>query len=255
LQEFKTKSGRENMKTAIITGASKGIGAVIAKRLNELNYNLVLNYRSSTSSMEELINDLTNKETKNIIVKCDISNYEDAKKLVDEAYSNFGSVDVLINNAGITKDNILPLMTEEEFDQVIDTNLKGTFNCCKHIARRMIKQKQGRIINISSVVGLAGNAGQVNYSASKAGVIGMTKSMARELGKKNILVNAVAPGFIKTEMTDKIPEDLKAEMMRNIPLQRLGQPSDIADCVEFLISDKASYITGQVISVNGGYYM
>ena len=176
------------MKTAIITGASKGIGAVIAKRLNELNYNLVLNYRSSTDAMEELINNFTNKETKNIIVKCDISNYEDAKRLIDEAYSNFGTVDVLINNAGITKDNILPLMTEDEFDQVIDTNLKGTFNCCKHIARRMIKQKQGRIINISSVVGLAGNAGQVNYSASKAGVIGMTKSMARELGKKNILV-------------------------------------------------------------------
>ena len=243
------------MKTAIITGASKGIGAVIAKRLNELNYNLVLNYRSSTNSMEELINNFTNKETKNIVVKCDISNYEDARRLIDEAYSNFGTVDVLINNAGITKDNILPLMTEDEFDQVIDTNLKGTFNCCKHIARRMIKQKQGRIINISSVVGLAGNAGQVNYSASKAGVIGMTKSMARELGKKNILVNAVAPGFIKTEMTDKIPEDLKAEMMKNIPLQRLGEPSDIADCVEFLISDKALYITGQVISVNGGYYM
>lgn len=243
------------MKTAIITGASKGIGAVIAKKLNELNYNLVLNYRSSTNAMEELINNFTNKETKNIIVKCDISNYEDAKRLVDEAYNNFGTVDVLINNAGITKDNILPLMTEEEFDLVIDTNLKGTFNCCKHIARRMIKQKQGRIINISSVVGLAGNAGQVNYSASKAGVIGITKSMARELGKKNILVNAVAPGFIKTEMTDKIPEDLKAEMMKNIPLQRLGEPSDIADCVEFLISDKASYITGQVLSVNGGYYM
>ncbi|NLB32827.1 MAG: 3-oxoacyl-[acyl-carrier-protein] reductase [Tissierellia bacterium] len=243
------------MKTAIITGASKGIGAVIAKRLNELNYNLVLNYRSSTDAMEELINNFTNKETKNIIVKCDISNYEDAKRLIDEAYSNFGTVDVLINNAGITKDNILPLMTEDEFDQVIDTNLKGTFNCCKHIARRMIKQKQGRVINISSVVGLAGNAGQVNYSASKAGVIGMTKSMARELGKRNILVNAVAPGFIKTEMTDKIPEDLKAEMMKNIPLQRLGEPSDIADCVEFLISNKASYITGQVLSVNGGYYM
>jgi 3-oxoacyl-[acyl-carrier protein] reductase len=146
-------------------------------------------------------------------------------------------------------------MTEEEFDMVININLKGTFNCCRHIARRMIKQKQGRIINISSVSGLAGNAGQVNYSASKAGVIGMTKSMARELGKKNILVNAVAPGFIKTEMTDKISEDLKAEMMENIPLQRLGQPSDIADCIEFLISDKASYITGQVISVNGGYYI
>ena len=243
------------MKTAIITGASKGIGAVIAKRLNELNYNLVLNYRSNTALIEELIDNFTNKDTNNIIVKCDISLYEDAKKLIDEAYNNFGTVDVLINNAGITKDNILPLMTEEEFDEVIDINLKGTFNCCKHIARRMIKQKYGRIINISSVVGLSGNAGQVNYSASKAGVIGMTKSMARELGKKNILVNAVAPGFIKTEMTDKIPEDIKAVMLKNIPLQRLGQPEDIADCVEFLISDKASYITGQVISVNGGFYM
>ncbi|MDF2950060.1 MAG: fabG [Sedimentibacter sp.] len=243
------------MKTAIITGASKGIGAFIASRLNELGYNLVLNYRSNTASMEELINSFTNKETKNVIVQCDISSYDDAKKLIEEAYENFGSVDVLVNNAGITKDNLLPLMSEEEFDMVIDTNLKGTFNCCKHIAKRMLKQKHGRIINISSVVGLAGNAGQVNYSASKAGVIGMTKSMARELGKKNILVNAVAPGFIQTEMTDKIPEDIKAEMMKNIPLQRLGQPSDIADAVEFLISDKASYITGQVLSVNGGYYM
>lgn len=243
------------MKTAIITGASKGIGAVIAKRLNELNYNLVLNYKSNTSSMEELIESFSNSSTENIIVKCDISNFNDAKKLIDEACNKFGSVEVLINNAGITKDNILPLMTEEEFDLVIDTNLKGTFNCCKHIAKRMIKQKTGRIINISSVVGLAGNAGQVNYSASKAGIIGMTKSMARELGKKNILVNAIAPGFIQTEMTDKIPDDIKEEMMKNIPLQRFGQPSDIADCVEFLISDKSTYITGQVISVNGGFYM
>ncbi len=181
--------------------------------------------------------------------------YEDAKRLIDEAYDNFGSVDVLVNNAGITKDNILPMMSEDEFDQVIDTNLKGTFNCCRHISKRMLKQKYGRIVNISSVVGLAGNAGQVNYAASKAGVIGMTKSMARELGKKNVLVNAVAPGFIQTEMTDKIPDDIKNEMMKNIPLQKLGQPSDIADAVEFLISDKASYITGQVLSVNGGYYM
>jgi len=243
------------MKTAIITGASKGIGAAIASRLNELGYSLVLNYRSNTASMEELINSFVNKETENVIVQCDISRYEDAKKLVDTAYERFGSVNVLINNAGITKDNLLPLMSEEEFDAVIETNLKGTFNCCKHISKRMIKQKYGRIINISSVVGLAGNAGQINYSASKAGVIGMTKSMARELGKKNILVNAIAPGFIQTEMTDKIPDDVKAEMMKNIPLQRLGQPSDIADSVEFLISDKASYITGQVLSVNGGYYM
>ncbi len=243
------------MKTAIITGASKGIGAVIASRLNELGYNLVLNYRSSTSCMEELISNFSNKDTENIIVQCDISVYDDAKKLIDSAFKEFGSVDVLINNAGITKDNLLPLMTEEEFDKVIDTNLKGTFNCCKHIAKRMLKQKYGRIINVSSVVGLAGNAGQVNYSASKAGVIGMTKSMARELGKKNILVNAIAPGFIQTEMTDKIPDSIKAEMMKNIPLQRLGQPSDIADAVEFLISDKASYITGQILSVNGGFYM
>jgi 3-oxoacyl-[acyl-carrier protein] reductase len=243
------------IKTAIITGASKGIGAVITKRLNELNYNLVLNYRTNTALMEELIVNFKNKETKNIIVQCDVSLYEDAKKLIDEAYSTFGTVDVLINNAGITKDNLLPLMTQEEFDRVIDINLKGTFNSCRHIAKRMMKQRQGRIINISSVSGLAGNPGQVNYSASKAGIIGMTKSMARELGKKNILVNAIAPGFIKTEMTDKIPEEIKAEMMKNIPLQRLGKPEDIADCVEFLISDKASYITGQVISVNGGFYM
>ncbi|MGB4607833.1 MAG: 3-oxoacyl-[acyl-carrier-protein] reductase [Sedimentibacter sp.] len=243
------------IKTAIITGASKGIGAVIAKRLNELNYNLVLNYRTNTALMEELIVNFKNKETKNIIVQCDVSLYEDAKKLIDEAYSTFGTVDVLINNAGITKDNLLPLMTQEEFDRVIDINLKGTFNSCRHIAKRMMKQRQGRIINISSVSGLAGNPGQVNYSASKAGIIGMTKSMARELGKKNILVNAIAPGFIKTEMTDKIPEEIKAEMMKNIPLHRLGKPEDIADCVEFLISDKASYITGQVISVNGGFYM
>jgi len=243
------------MKTAVITGASRGIGAVIAKRLNELNYNLVLNYRTNTALMEELINNFTNKESKNIIVQCDISLYEDAKKLIDEAFRTFGRVDVLINNAGITKDNILPLMTEEEFDRVIGINLKGTFNCCKHVAKIMMKQKEGRIVNISSVVGLAGNPGQVNYSASKAGIIGMTKSIARELGKKNILVNAVAPGFIKTEMTDGIPDEIKAKMLESIPLQRFGLPEDIADCVEFLISDKASYITGQVISVNGGFYM
>ncbi|HOK50027.1 MAG TPA: SDR family NAD(P)-dependent oxidoreductase, partial [Sedimentibacter sp.] len=149
------------MKTAVITGASRGIGAVIAKRLNELNYNLVLNYRTNTALMEELINNFTNKESKNIILQCDISLYEDAKKLIDEAFKTFGRVDVLINNAGITKDNILPLMTEEEFDRVIDINLKGTFNCCKHVAKIMMKQKEGRIVNISSVVGLAGNPGQV----------------------------------------------------------------------------------------------
>lgn len=243
------------MKTAIITGASKGIGAVIAKRLNELGYNLVLNYRNSTAAMDELINSFINKDTINIIVQCDISNFDDAKNLIETAYLNFKTVDVLINNAGVTKDNILPMMTEDEFDMVINTNLKGSFNCSRHIAKRMMKQKYGRIINISSVVGLMGNAGQVNYSASKAGIIGMTKSMAREMARKNILVNAIAPGFIQTEMTDILPEEVKLEMLKNIPLQRFGSPNDIADAVEFLISDKASYITGQVLSVNGGFYM
>jgi 3-oxoacyl-[acyl-carrier protein] reductase len=243
------------MKTAIITGASKGIGAVIAIRLNELGYNLVLNYKNNTDSINMLVNNFIYKETKNIIVQCDISNFDDAKNLVDIAYDNFKTVDVLVNNAGVTRDNLLAMMTEDEFDQVIDTNLKGAFNCSRHIAKKMMKHKYGRIVNISSVVGLMGNSGQVNYSASKAGLIGMTKSMARELAKKNILVNAVAPGFIQTEMTDKIPEEIKVEMMKNIPLQRLGAPSDIADAVEFLVSDKSSYITGQVISVNGGFYM
>lgn len=243
------------MKTAIITGASRGIGAAMAKRLNELGYNLVLNYKSSTSAMDELINSFSNKETTNIAVKCDVSNFDDAKNLVDTAFDNFKSVDVLINNAGITRDNILAMMTEEEFDNVIDINLKGAFNCCRHAAKKMMKQKHGRIINISSVVGIMGNSGQVNYSASKAGLIGMTKSMARELAKKNILVNAIAPGFIQTEMTDKIPDNIKEEMIKNIPLQRLGMPDDIADAVEFLISEKSSYITGQVLSVNGGFYI
>nr|WP_312576515.1 3-oxoacyl-[acyl-carrier-protein] reductase [Sedimentibacter sp.] len=243
------------MKTAIITGASKGIGAVIANRLNELGYNLVLNYKNSTDSINALINDFVNKETKNIVIQCDISNFNDAKNLIDTAFDNFKTVDVLINNAGVTRDNLLAMMTEDEFDNVVDTNLKGTFNCSRHISKKMMKQKCGRIVNISSVVGLMGNSGQVNYSASKAGIIGMTKSMARELAKKNILVNAIAPGFIQTEMTDKIPEEIKAEMMKNIPLQRLGSPSDIGDAVEFLISDKSSYITGQVLSVNGGFYM
>lgn len=244
-----------NNKTAIITGASQGIGAALSKRLNELGYNLVLNYRSNTAAIDELIDSFENKETVNIKVQCDISNYEDAKNMVDVAYDNFRTVDVLINNAGITKDNIIALMTEEQFDDVININLKGTFNCCKHISKRMMKQKFGRIVNISSVIGLMGNAGQINYSASKAGIIGLTKSMARELARKNILVNAVAPGFIQTAMTDKIPETAKEEMIKNVPLQRLGQTKDIADAVEFLISDKASYITGQVLSVNGGLYM
>ena len=243
------------MKTAIITGASKGIGAVIAKRLNELNYNLVLNYRSSTDAMEELINNFTNKETKNIIVKCDISNYEDAKRLIDEAYSNFGTVDVLINNAGITKDNLILRMSEEDFDDVISINLKGAFLCSKEAAKQMLRKKSGRIINISSVVGIGGNAGQANYASSKAGMIGLAKSLAKELGGKGITVNVVAPGFIQTDMTAELSEDMKKYWEQQIPRKRAGNPEDVANAVCFLAAEESDYITGQTIRINGGMYM
>lgn len=242
-------------KTAIITGASGGIGAAIASKFNLLGYNLVLNYRSNESKIDELIKSFENKNTTNIKVKASVADFDDAKKLIDVALDNFKTIDVLVNNAGITKDNLLALMTEDDFDAVIDTNLKGTFNCTKHVIRKMMKQKHGRIINITSVVALSGNPGQSNYCSSKAGIIGMTKSVAKELARKNILVNAVAPGFIETNMTANLNESVRAEMLKNIPLRRFGNPDDIANIVEFLASDKSSYITGQVISVNGGMYM
>lgn len=242
-------------KTAIITGASGGIGAAIASKFNLLGYNLVLNYRSNENKLNELIESFENKNTTNIKVKASVADFNESKKLIDVALENFKTIDVLVNNAGITKDNLLALMTEDDFDAVIDTNLKGTFNCTKHVIRKMMKQKHGRIINITSVVALSGNPGQSNYCSSKAGIIGMTKSIAQELARKNILVNAVAPGFIETNMTAKLNENVRAEMLKNIPLRRFGNPDDIANIVEFLASDKSSYITGQVISVNGGMYM
>lgn len=242
-------------KTAIVTGASQGIGQSIATRLNALGYNLVLNCKSSESALDCMIESFANTESATIKVMGDVSDFGDALRLIESAYEAFGSVDALINNAGVTKDNLLALMSEADFDSVVDTNLKGTFNCCRHIAKRFMKQRYGRIVNISSVVGMAGNAGQVNYAASKAGIIGLTKSVARELAGRGILVNAIAPGFIQTAMTDKIPEKLKSEMLKNIPLGRMGTVEDIADAVEFLLSDKSSYITGQVLSVNGGFYM
>lgn len=242
-------------KTAIITGASGGIGRAIAIKLNSLGYNLVLNYRNNIESIENLVNNFTNKDTSNLIIKADISVFEEAKHLIDETINNFDTIDVLINNAGITRDNLILRMTEEDFDLVINTNLKGAFNCIKHVSKKMIKQKKGRIINISSVVALSGNPGQSNYCSSKAGIIGLTKSIARELGRRNILVNAVAPGFIETKMTSNLSEDNKSEMLQNIPLKKFGQPEDVANTVEFLVSENSSYITGQVISVNGGLYM
>jgi 3-oxoacyl-[acyl-carrier protein] reductase len=244
-----------NNKTAIITGASGGLGCSIAKKLNENNYNLVLNYNRNSSSLEELINNFENKDTKNIIVQGDVSSYTEAEKLIKVGYENFDKIDLLVNNAGITKDKLLTMMSEEDFQDVIRVNLNGTFNCIRHISKKMIRQKEGKIVNISSVIGLTGNIGQANYAASKAGVIGLTKSVAKELARKNITCNAITPGFIETDMT-KVLEDNQIKNIKNqIPLKRLGTPEDVANLIVFLSSDFANYITGQVISVDGGLYM
>jgi 3-oxoacyl-[acyl-carrier protein] reductase len=244
-----------NNKTAIITGASGGLGCSIAKKLNENNYNLVLNYNRNISSLEELINSFENKDTKNIIVQSDVSSYNEAEKLIEVACENFDKINLLVNNAGITKDKLLTMMSEEDFQDVIRVNLNGTFNCIRHISKKMIRQKEGKIVNISSVIGLTGNIGQANYAASKAGVIGLTKSVAKELARKNITCNAITPGFIETNMTKDLEENQIKNIKNQIPLKRLGTPEDVANLIVFLSSDFANYITGQVISVDGGLYM
>lgn len=242
-------------KVAIVTGGTRGIGRAIALKLADHGANIVINYRNSDKEAEELKAILEEKGVKVLTVKCDISNFEDSKNLMDKCKEVFGKIDILVNNAGITKDTLIMRMKEEDFDNVIDVNLKGTFNCAKHASAIMLKQRFGKIINMTSVVGIAGNAGQVNYAASKAGVIGLTKSLAKELGSRGITVNAVAPGFINTDMTASLSEKVKEEASKNIPLKRLGDPEDIANLVGFLASDAANYITGQVINVDGGMVM
>ncbi len=237
------------MKVAIVTGASRGIGRAIAIALAEEGYNLVLNYRKSREELEELASTL---KTETVLVQVDVSNFTEAENIINTAKSTFGQIDLLVNNAGITKDNLILRMSEEDFDAVQNINLKGTFNCTKHVSRIMLKQKYGKIINIASVVGITGNIGQANYAASKAGVIGFTKSIARELASRSITVNAIAPGFIQTKMTDAISEEAKQASLSNIPLGKFGTPEDIANVVVFLASEKANYITGQVIKVDGG---
>lgn len=239
-------------KVAIVTGGTRGIGRAIALKLADHGANIVINYRNSDKEAEELKAILEGKGVKVLTVKCDISNFEDSKNLMDKCKEVFGKIDILVNNAGITKDTLIMRMKEEDFDNVIDVNLKGTFNCAKHASAIMLKQRFGKIINMTSVVGIAGNAGQVNYAASKAGVIGLTKSLAKELGSRGITVNAVAPGFINTDMTASLSEKVKEEASKNIPLKRLGDPEDVANLVGFLASDAANYITGQVINVDGG---
>lgn len=242
-------------KNAIVTGASRGIGKAIAIKLADLGANVVLNYRSNINSVNEVVKEIESKGVKVVAIQGDISKFEDAKKIVDEAMEKLGSIDILVNNAGITKDTLLMRMKEEEFDNVIEVNLKGVFNCTKHVVPIMMKQRSGKIINISSVVGLSGNAGQSNYAAAKAGIIGFTKSVAKEIASRGITVNAVAPGFIATDMTGVLADKVKENIKNNIPLKRVGDAKDIANTVAFLSSNMASYITGQVISVDGGMHI
>lgn len=248
-------------KRAIVTGGTRGIGKAIVKELAAksccgiLFSDVAFIYNSCDECAEEIEREIGNSDTKIFGYKADASSYEDAKSTIDEAIARLGGVDILVNNAGITRDNLLLRMEEKDFDTVIDVNLKSVFNYTKAVLRPMIKQKYGRIVNIASVVGLIGNAGQSNYSASKAGVIGFTKSMAKELASRNITVNAVAPGFIETEMTAKLNEVQREALMKNVPMGRLGKPEDIAKAVGFLCSEDADYITGQVITVDGGMVM
>ncbi|XMB67966.1 3-oxoacyl-[acyl-carrier-protein] reductase [Mycoplasmatota bacterium zrk1] len=239
-------------KTVIITGATTGIGYEIAKKFAVQGANIVVNFISNDDEALTVKNELVSLGGSVELAKGDISKFDDCGKIIEVAINTFGKVDVLVNNAGITKDNLMMRMSEEDFDAVINVNLKGTWNMMKNVVRPMMKQRSGRIINISSVVGIMGNPGQSNYVASKAGVIGMTKTMSKELGSRGITVNAVAPGFIETKMTVDLPDDVKEHYMSQIPLGRLGKPEDIANAVSFLASEEASYITGQVISVNGG---
>lgn len=242
-------------KTAVVTGGSRGIGKAIALQLAAKGANVVVNYTSSREAALAVVDEIEAMGVSGKAVKADVSKGEEVENLVNEVLNTFGSIDILVNNAGIARDNLIIRMTEQEFDEVINTNLKGAFICTKSIARVMIKQKSGKIINVSSVVGIIGNAGQSNYAAAKAGLIGFTKSMAKELAKRGINVNAVAPGFIETDMTLKLPEKVKEEFQKNIPLMRAGKPEDIAKVVLFLASEYSDYITGQVIHIDGGMVM
>lgn len=242
-------------KCALITGATRGIGKQIAITLAKQGYNIALNYRKENEELENTKKEIGEIGVQVLAVKGDVANFEECENFVKQVIERFGQIDVLVNNAGITKDMLLMRMKKEDFEQVIDTNLVGTFNVTKNVVPYMMKARSGRIINISSVVGISGNAGQTNYSASKAGIIGFTKSLAKEIASRNILVNAVAPGFIETNMTDILKDDVKQEIAKNIPLKRMGTAQDVANVVKFLASDDSSYITGQVINVDGGMLM
>lgn len=242
-------------KTAIVTGASRGIGRAVALKLAEEGAAVVINYNGSVDRAEEVKNEIEKNGGKAEVMQCNVSDFQACENFIKEVTAKFGRIDILVNNAGITRDGLLMRMSEDDFDAVIDTNLKGTFNCIRFASRQMMKQRSGRIINLSSVSGVLGNAGQANYCASKAGVIGLTKSAARELSSRGITVNAIAPGFIHTEMTQVLPEKVKEASIAQIPLGAFGEPEDIAEAAAFLASEKARYITGQVLCVDGGMAM
>ena len=242
-------------KNALVTGASRGIGRSIAIQLAEEGYNVAVNFAGNRAKAEAVVEEIKAKGVESFAIQANVANGDEVKAMIKEVVSQFGTVDVLVNNAGITRDNLLMRMKESEWDDVIDTNLKGVFNCIQKVTPQMLRQRSGSIINLSSVVGAVGNPGQANYVATKAGVIGLTKSAAKELASRNITVNAVAPGFIVSDMTDALTDDLKDQMLQQIPLSRFGEDTDIANTVAFLASDKAKYITGQTLHVNGGMFM
>ena len=242
-------------KVAFITGGTRGIGRQIAITLAENGYDIAVNYRTENSALLSLKEEIESRNVNFIAVQGDVSKFEDAENMVKEIIEKLAKIDVLVNNAGITRDTLLMRMKKEDFEDVININLVGTFNITKNVISCMMKQRNGRIINIASVVGISGNAGQSNYAASKAGIIGFTKSLAKEVGSRNILVNAIAPGFIETQMTDVLKEEIKEEILKTIPLKRTGKTSDVANVVKFLASEDSSYITGQVINVDGGMLM
>ena len=242
-------------RVALVTGATRGIGKEIALELAQNGLDIAINYRSMQEGIEDLKKEIEAYGVRCEFVGADVANFEQCENMVKETVEKFGKIDILVNNAGITKDGLIMRMKKEDFEAVIDINLIGTFNVTRNVIPYMIKQKSGRIINVSSVVGVAGNAGQTNYSASKAGVIGFTKSLAKEVASRNILVNAIAPGFIDTDMTKVLSDNVKEGINEQIPLRRMGSPKEVAKVVKFLASEDSSYITGQVINIDGGMVM